>query len=60
MNIPLSVLVQALDALEALNTYDVRTAALPADLWRKVIDARAHLGAHVRPLTETVKVEVEA
>lgn len=59
MNIPLSVLVQALEALEAVNTYDIKSP-LPTALWQKVFKANSLLGAHVRPLTEMVKVEVEA
>lgn len=59
MSIPLSVLVQALEALEAVNDYDIQNQ-LPKELWMKVLRARSALGAHVRPLTESVQVEVAA
>jgi hypothetical protein len=59
MNIPLSVLVQALEALEAVNDYDVHNM-LPKDLWMKVLLARSALGANVRPLLLATNVEVEA
>lgn len=59
MTIPLSVLVQALEALEAVNDHDVKNM-LPNALWMKVMRARSALGAHVLPLTEAVQVEVTA
>lgn len=59
MTIPLSVLVQALEALEAVNDYDVKNM-LPKDLWMKVLRARSALGANVRPLLLATNVEVDA
>lgn len=59
MNIPLSVLVQALEALEAVNDYDMQNT-LPKDLWMKVLRARSALGANVRPLLLATTVEVSA
>ena len=59
MSIPLSVLVQALDALEAVNEYDVQNM-LPKPLWFKVMRARSALVAEVAPLLAAEKVEVAA
>lgn len=59
MSIPLSVLVQALDALEAVNDYDIKNP-LPRQVWEKVMKARSTLKAKVGPLLADAQIEVAA